>query len=64
VGKPRYSADEVATALLEAQGLRSIAAERLGCSRETVDQYVDATHGKPEGDELDSSAAKATNVSD
>jgi hypothetical protein len=41
VAKRRYSAEQVATALREARGLRSIAAERLGCSRGTVDQYVD-----------------------
>lgn len=38
-GKQRYKAQEVADALVEAKGIKSLAAELLGCDWKTVDNY-------------------------
>jgi hypothetical protein len=39
-GKQRYSAAQVAKALQDNRGLHAIAAQRLGCSRQTILNYM------------------------
>lgn len=38
-GKPKYSVQRVADALILAQGMKSVAARHLGCTWETVNNY-------------------------
>lgn len=39
--RQRYTAEEVATAIRESRGLITYAAKRLGCSRNTVYNYIE-----------------------
>lgn len=39
-GTPRFTAEQVATALVETRGLISYAARRLGCEEQTIRNYV------------------------
>lgn len=39
-GKNRYKAEQVIEALQKARGIKAVAAKVLGCSRQTVDNYI------------------------
>jgi hypothetical protein len=41
IKQERYSAEEVAAALLRSKGLVTVAAQQLGCVPKTVRQYID-----------------------
>ena len=40
-GRPRFTPQQVITAILSARGIKAVAAQRLGCSRPTLDNYID-----------------------
>jgi hypothetical protein len=38
--RPRYTAEKVANAILESEGIKSVAARKLKCNRRTIDEYI------------------------